>query len=420
MNTPATALPALSRSALTRRRFLGGGLAMATSGSLLLPRALTGADTPPTAPTPFARKLKLGVVGLGGRGCWIANLFRRHGGYDLWAVADYFPQVADACGDGLGVDRDRRFSGLSAYQRLIESGVEAVALETPPYFFPQHARAAVDAGLHLYMAKPVAVDVWGCREIEAAAQRATTQQRVFLVDYQIPTHPQNTEVVRRIHAGEIGKVMSINSHYFAGLFPDPALTPTVESRFRGLVWCNDVALGGGYHVNACIHAIDGDLWIAGQRPISAMGYSRVGRADPHGDSHDVFQLTLEFADGLVLSHRGKHLNNLTGFDVVCEAQGQTGYAQISYGGKAFTKGPEDGCTGEVQNLYEAGAVHNIAKFYQCVIEGNTANDTVKRSVDGALATILGREAGLRRRKITLEELLKENQRLELDLTGLRA
>jgi len=378
-----------------------------------------GAEVASAAPAAFTRRLKLGVVGAGGRGCWIANLFRRHGGYEMWAVADYFQQVADACGDGLGVDPARRFAGLNGYRRLIESGVEAVALETPPYFFPAHARAAVDAGLHVYMAKPVAVDVWGCFEIEAAARKASASRRVFLVDYQMPTDAHNVEVVKRIQTGEIGTLVAINSHYFAGLFPDPVFTSTLESRFRSLVWCNDVALGGGYHVNACIHALDADLWIAGQRPISALGCSRVGRPDPHGDSHDVFQLLFEFANGVLLSHRGKHLNNLTGFDVICEAQGQSGFAQVSYGGKAFSKGPEDGYNAEVQNLYEAGAVHNIAKFYQCVVEENFANDTVRRSVDGALATILGREAGLRRAKVTMKALLEEKQRLEVDLSGLK-
>jgi len=419
MKNPAGS-SSFSRTGLARRRFLGSALAAAGSTALLTWWPASAAEAPAAGPGASPRKIKLGVVGAGGRGCWIANLFKRHGGYEMWAVADYFQQVADGCGQGLGVDKSRCFSGLSGYRRLMESGVEAVALETPPCFFPEHARAAVEAGLHVYMAKPVAVDVWGCLEIEAAAAKATANRRVFLVDYQIPTDPHNREVVKRIQAGEIGKVLSINSHYFASLFPDPPLTKTLESRLQSLIWCNDVAVGGGYHVNACIHAIDGDLWIAGQRPISAMGYSRIGRADPHGDSHDVFQLTFEFENGIVLSHRGKHLNNLTGFDVVCQAQGQTGFAQIGYGGKASSKGSEEVYSGDVENLYEAGAMSNIARFHQNVVGGNTANDTVRRAVDGALATILGREAGRQRRKLTMGELLSEKKRLEVDLGGLKA
>lgn len=407
-------------SALNRRAFLGRTLGAASVAPLIQAGVLPAADAPPAAPPVNARKIKLGVVGCGGRGCWIARLFHQHGGYQMWAVGDYFQSVADSCGDGLGVDKSRRFSGLSAFKKVIESGVEAVALETPPFFFPTHVQAAVDAGLHVYMAKPVAVDVWGCLEIEAAARKNTAAQRVFLVDYQMPTDPHNIEIVKMIRAGEIGPVVSLNSHYFAGLFGDPPKTKTVDSRFRSLVWVNDVALGGGYHVNACIHAVDAALWIAGQRPVSCVGASRVGRADPHGDSHDVFQLLFEFPDGLLYSHRGKHLNNMTGFNVIAEAQGQAGHAQICYGGKSFLKARDNGYNGEVVNPYEAGAVRNIAKFYRCVAEGDFANDTVARALDTALTTILGREAALRRGKMTMEELLKEKQRLTVDLSGLTA
>lgn len=110
---------------------------------------------------------------------------------DVGSGGRYFQEVADACGDGLGVDTSRRFSGLEGYRRLIESGVEAIALETPPYFFPEHARAAVDAGLHVYMAKPVAVDVWGCLEIEAAARKAAARQRCSWSITRSPRPPEH-------------------------------------------------------------------------------------------------------------------------------------------------------------------------------------------------------------------------------------
>ena len=408
---------------ISRRRFLGGTLtatAAASSFSVLRSR---GAEQPAAAlekPAKFARNLKLGVVGCGGRGSWIAKLFQKHGGYEMFAVADYFQSVADTCGDALGVDQARRFSGLSGYQRLMESGVEAVALETPPCFFPEHTQAAVERNLHVYMAKPVAVDVPGSLAVEAAAKRATAGRRVFLVDYQLPTDSHNIEVVRMIRAGEIGKVLALNSHYFAGTFSDPPATDTIESRLRSLIWCNDVAIGGGYHVNACIHGVDAALWVAGERPVAALGLSRVGRPDPHGDSHDLFEIVFEFANGIIMSHRGKHLNNQLGFEVICQALGETGHAQVCYGGKASLRGRENGYDGEVQNLYEAGAVRNIGKFYDCITGENFANDTVRRSVDGALATILGREAALRRTRLTWSELLKEHKRLEVNLRGLKA
>ena len=127
-----------------------------------------GQEKPPAAK--IDRKIKVGLVGCGGRGSWIAGLFKQHGGYEFVAAADYFPDRAEKTGTSLGVDKSKCFSGLSAYKRLIDSGVEAVILETPPYFFPEHAEAAVEAGLHVYMAKPVAVDVPGTLKIGALGQ----------------------------------------------------------------------------------------------------------------------------------------------------------------------------------------------------------------------------------------------------------
>src|SRR5512140_1544892 len=145
-----------SSTALSRRDFMIASAASAAA--LSIASSAHAADN-------GGRKIKLGVVGCGGRGAWIAGLFKRHGGYEMHAVADYFQDVANAAGDALGVAASRRFSGLSGYRKLIESGVEAVALETPPCFFPEHAKAAADAGLHVYMAKPIAADVPGVMQV---------------------------------------------------------------------------------------------------------------------------------------------------------------------------------------------------------------------------------------------------------------
>ena len=106
---------------MNRRQFLGGALTAAVSGSSLtaLSNLAAQSSAPGSKPPDFQRKIKLGVVGNGGRGSWIAKLFQSHGGYEMRAVADYFQEVADKCGDELGVDKARRFSTLSGYRKLI-------------------------------------------------------------------------------------------------------------------------------------------------------------------------------------------------------------------------------------------------------------------------------------------------------------
>ncbi len=407
-------------TSMKRRHFLGGLLTAAVSTSLVRPAlAQTTVSTEP-GQARSSRKIRLGVIGCGGRGAWIAGLFAKHGGYEMHAVADYFQHVADACGDALGVDKARRFSGLSCYQKLIASGVEAVACETPPYFIPQHARAAVEAGLHVYMAKPVAADVPGCMQVQAAGALATGKKRCFLVDYQMPTDPGNIEVRQRILDGAIGPLAQILTHGTGGGCPDPPKTGNLEDRLQKLTWVNDIAMGCDYLGNFDIHAIDAALWVTGKRPVAASGASRICRKDPHGDSHDVCSVVYEYEDGLVHNHFGQALPNGIDGELSCRVFGQSAHAVINYWGKACLKGGDkayDG--GEVVNLYQSGAERNIAAFHANITEGRFDNPTFQRAVDGALTCILGREAASRHARLTMDELVRENRRLDVDLTGLK-
>jgi len=374
------------------------------------------------APGDSGRQIKLGVVGCGNRGKWIAGLFRKHGGFAMHAVTDYFQEVADAAGDALDVDQSRRFSGLSGYRKLMNSGVEAVALETPPWFFPEHVQAAVEAGLHVYMAKPVAVDVPGCLQVDAAARKNTAQQRCFMVDYQMPTDPHVQECAKRCREGALGRLGIVKSFYYGGLFRDPPLTATVESRLRGLTWVNDLALGGSYHVNACIHPIQAMMWILGKTPVAANGISRLARANPHGDSHDMFGVTYEFDDGLIWTHTGRHAKGQKGPNdplATCEFLGDA-YMIVGYGGRALIRGgSQQYAGGTVDNLYAAGATRNIASFHRNITRGQFGNETVRTAIDSCLATILAREACLRKGRLTMKQLLEANERLDVNLDGLR-
>jgi predicted dehydrogenase len=395
---------------VTRRGFLSGAAAL--SFAIVRPGAVRGAQA--------NSRVKAGVIGLGGRGRMIAGMVAKHGGYEVTAVADYFERVADAAGEQLGVPKARRFSGLAAYKGLIAE-VDAVFLETPPYCFPEHAEAAVEAGRHVYLAKPLGCDVPGCLRLQAAGQKATANKRVFLVDFQTRTDPFFIDGIQRVREGAIGRIGLLSSEYNDESFRDPPKTATVESRLQELIWVNDDDLGGSYLVNAGIHAIDVALWIAGQMPTSAMGASQIVRADPHGDSHDVFSLTYEFPNGMILNHRGEHLRNRCEFRSDCLAQGQDGWLQTGYTSQVRILGNRTGWRGgDVVNLYPSGAERNIDAFHKCITQGIYDNPTLEPSVNATLTTILGREAARRRTKLTLKEVLQENRRLEPDLTSLKA
>lgn len=100
--------------------------------------------------------------------------------------------------------------------------------------------------------------------------------------------------------------------------------------------------------------------------------------------------------------------------------GRDAYAELSYLGKSILRGSDNPVAGKPENLYLNGAKRNIAAFYENITQGRFTNETVARAVDGCLTCILGREAAARHTKLTMAELLRENKKLEVDLTGLKA
>lgn len=372
------------------------------------------------APVKIERKLKLGLIGCGGRGTWLAKLFQKHGGFELHATADYFPESATLAGDALGVDKARRFSGLNAYQRLLESGVEAVAVVNIPRFHAEHARAAIAAGCHVYAAKPVAIDVPGALVVQATGKLATEKKLVHFVDYQMPTDPMNQEVVKRIHAGALGRLMHVDSQGFSGVWPDPA-DRTPENLLRRGNWLTAIPLSGDFIVEYSIHTIDAVLWAVGSRPVKAIGRTRRCRANAHGEGRDLYLVTYEFADGLVWTHRCQALNNVQDNHIRAEISGELAHAMIPYAGRAFLRGgPNQFGGGPVTSLYDQGAIRNIGTFYQQVLAGDCSNPTVQQAVNDALTGILGREAAARATELTMDDLIKENRALEFDGTALKA
>jgi len=397
---------------ITRRGFISSAGAAAFTFSIVKSGSVSG--------TRANSRIEAGCIGLGNRGKMIAGMLEKHGGYRITAVADYFVDITDTVGKQFKVPKARRFSGLSGYKKLIDSKVDAVFLETPPYCFPEHVEAAVNAGCHVYIAKPLGCDVPGCLKIARMAQKAKANDKVFLVDFQTRTDSFYIEGIKRVQNGVIGKLGLLSSEYNDESFSDPPKTANIESRLQHLIWVNDNELGGSYLVNAGIHAIDVALWIAGQNPISAMGSSRIIRRQPHGDSHDVYSITYEFADGLILNHRGEHLKNRSEFRCDCFAQGRDGYLETGYTGRVRILGNRGGYRGgDVVNLYPSGAERNIDTFYKCITNGMYENPTVEPSVNATLTTILGREAAERNTKLTLDDVTRENKKLEVDYTGLK-
>ena len=208
------------REYYSRRTFLAGTTAAAAGWMILQPHQVAAARA--------NSKITFGLIGCGGRGNWIAALFQQHGGYQCVATADYFPKKAVDAAQRLGVAETRAFSGLSGYKRLLDTQPDAIVIESPPYFHAEQAQAGVDAGCHVYCAKPIAVDVPGCRTMAETARKGAEKQRVVLIDFQTRTSEFYRESVRRVHAGDVGNLVSGEAVYYGRRSGAAATTPTIR------------------------------------------------------------------------------------------------------------------------------------------------------------------------------------------------
>ena len=398
---------ALQSHRLPRRSFLAAAAAATTTFSILPARMILGAEANPI--------LEIGLIGCGGRGSWIADLFAQSGKYRFVACADYFQDKADAVGDKFKIEPARRYTGRSACQRLLESKLDAVVIETPPYFHPEHAAAAVDAGKHVYIAKPIAVDAPGCLSIGASGQRATARKQVFLVDFQIRANEHFREAIRRVRAGDIGKLIMGDAHYpwrGGGRGTPPA---TAEQRLRS--WYYVLELGGDFIVEQSIHALDWATWIVNADPIRAVGTGG-HKVRPATSIYDHFALTYWFPDDVPLAFTCIQSIPEVKDEITARFFGTDGYVYGDYFSEVWVRG-KDAMRQRVDNLYTTGTQVNIQEFYEAVTQGKYENPTVAPSVRSNLTAVLGREAGYRKTELTLAQLIKEGKKLEPDLKGLK-
>ncbi len=368
-------------------------------------------------------RIRLGIVGCGGRGKWIADLFSAQGGYDIVGAADYFAERVASVADKFNLGPKQRFTGLKCAEKMIaQGGLDAVAIISPPYFHPEQARAAVTAGLHVYLAKPTAVDAPGCHSIAETGGMARKKGLVFLVDFQTRTNEFYVEAIRRLHAGSMGDLCFGEAVYHANRLAIKTPPGTPEARLQN--WVFDQVLSGDIIVEQNIHALDVMSWIMKDTPplrCTGTGGRRV-RIDV-GDCWDHFALVYEYPKniGVTFSSRQFDAQGEPG-GIINRMFGTTGVFNSKYGGDVMIRGGKENFYrgGSTKAIFKEGAEANIAAFHGLVMKKDAANLTLEPSVTSNLVAIMGRTAAQEGRMVTWQEISTNKKKLKADLSGLKA
>ncbi len=362
--------------------------------------------------------VEIGLVGCGGRGNWIAPFFPEFTGARIVALADVVRSHLDDTGAKLNVGASRCYYGPDAFRELANSRVDAVVIETPPYFHPVHAAAAAEAGKHVFVAKPVAVDVPGCKSILASGCESAARNRSFWVDFQTRAQPVFQEAAARVHRGDIGKPAMAQVFYYAGRPSKDKSKPGMDpGQTRTLNFYMDRVLGGDIIVEQNIHVIDVANWLLGGHPLRAHGTG--GRTDwsgtpfNTGDAYDHFAVNFWYP-GDVHASFSSHQLTRDFADLCVRCFGIQGAADTHYGGLVRITGPNAWMGAERDDTFRQGAINNVKAFVQSVRSGKPINNAAQ-SVDSNLTAILGRTAAYRQQMVTWEELMASEERFEAEL-----
>lgn len=391
----------------SRRGFLGG---TAGTGLMLI--------SPQAAFTYQANStVEFGLVGCGGRGNWITPFFIEYTGARVVALADVVKENLDKTAGKFKVDASRAYYGPDAYKQLAHSKVDAVVIESPPYFHPEQAREAVAAGKHVYMAKPVAVDVPGCRSILETGKKAAGKLSYY-TDFQTRVREAYIEAASRVHRGDIGKPAFAQVYYYANRpSPDKSKPGWDPGHARVANFYMDKVVGGDIIVEQNIHVIDVANWFLNSKPLKATGTG--GRTDwsgtPYdaGNAYDHFTITYWYPNDTHVSFSSSQLAR--GFSDLCvRVLGNKGCADTHYGGSLKIVGANPWTGPEKDDTFTGGAIENVKKFIASIKSGQYLNNA-EQAVESNLTAILGRTAAYKERLVTWDEMMSMNEKLEIDL-----
>lgn len=364
----------------SRRDFLG---TTALAGTALAAGTAFG-----QAPAIGSGPLKVGLIGCGGRGNGALNDFKAAAQIlgrevEVTAVADADKGSAEGTGRRHNLDMERCFSGFDGYKKVIDSGCDFVLDATPPVFRPLHFAAAVAAGKHTFIEKPVAVDPVGSRSILATGEIAkakglacvTGTQRRHMVGY--------LRNKAAIDAGAIGEIRG-------GVVQWNGRVPWVRRRndgesdadYMARNWLAFNETCGDHIVEQHIHNIDVACWFLDRLPVTALGFGARARRQT-GNVYDFFSVDYDFGDDVHIHSQCRQISGT--YQRVGETF--TGSAGSCYGGGRMNG--KDVEIPEINLDSDNGMIQEHVDLIRSVLEGKPLNHA-QRIAEVTAVAIAGR------------------------------
>lgn len=359
-------------------------------------------------------QIKVGLIGAGGRGTGAANdAATAESGVVIWSVGDVFADRAESSvgylkqelKDRCQVTKDRMFTGFDAYKKVLASGVDVVILTTPPGFRPTHLKAAIEAGKHVFMEKPVATDAPGVRSVFESADLAKAKNLCIVAGTQRRHDVAYREAMKRIHDGQMGEITACYAYWNqGGLWMNPRKPEWSDMEWQLRNWLYFTWLSGDHICEQHIHNIDVCNWAMNAHPVSAvcLGGRQVRTDAAYGHIFDHFATEYEYANGVKLLSMCRQIDG-TANRVSEHIAGSKGTSNAN----TYIKGAKDWkWSGDRPNPY----VEEHRHLYDAIKNGKYINEG-RQVAESTLTAIMGRMSAYTGQQITWEQALKSQESL---------
>jgi predicted dehydrogenase len=399
---------------IDRRNFMKG-TAIATGGVMMagLP---VGASA---FVNPQAKKLKLALVGCGGRGTGAAvQALKADKDVQLVAMADAFRDRLDnslnsiLSVDDLAEDRkknvkvkdDAKFVGFDGYKEAIKEA-DVVILATPPGFRPYHLEECINQGKHVFCEKPLATDAAGIRKCLDLVKVSEQKNLNIVVGLQRHYQTKYRELLKRTQDGAIGDITSGQVYWNGGgVWVRERKPEYTEMQYQMRNWYYFNWLCGDHIVEQHIHNIDVFNWFKGGYPVSAqgMGGRQVRTGKEHGEIYDHHFVEFTYEDGTVLNSQCRHIKGcmnrvsetIIGTKGVVDTQGSGSITDLGGNVQYRHRGKDD------PNPYQVE--HD--ELFASIRNGGMIND-LHNGAMSTMSSILGRYATYSGLEVKMEDAL---------------
>lgn len=373
-------------------------------------------------------KIRVGLIGCGVRGTGAAmNAVLAIPGVEIVALGDMFPdRVGSALkrlqdnhagkewscsrewkhADQVKVTPETCFSGSDACQKVLASDVNLVILAGPPGFRPLHLQAAIAAGKHVFMEKPVAVDPAGIRSVIASSDLAKQKGLAIVAGTQRRHQNSYLEVMKRVHDGAIGNIMAAEVYWNGGCvrhygFHHPRQAGWTEKEYQLRNWYFYNYLSGDHIVEQHVHNLDVANWALGGPPVEALAAGgRQWRTQPEfGNIYDHFAVRYKYPNGAIVVSMCRQIDGTKPLvsETIHGCNGRASVGSIEGANKYRFEGPHN-------HAYE----QEHADLIQSIRDGKPLNEG-RTVAEATMTAIIGRMSAYTGQPVKYKWALEESK-----------